>query len=299
MLVQISPNDICELGLQWAGFSRYSRAKEKLKTRRFRSCYGLDPMSVSAIVNDLQTTKDPNAKIENMNILHLLMTLNWLKTYDTESNLAGRWKMHEDTIRQWIWFYVNKIGGLVGEKIKWGSWGDKDDAVFIISVDGVHCRTYECRKNPSSKWYSHKHNGPGLTYELAIAIRTNNLVWINGPYKASTHDITMFRGGNKGQTENQNCLYYKIPDGKKAIGDGGYKGEPSKISYTRELDPSDVKKWKGRVKARHETFNKRIKDFRILSEVFRSDIKKHGLVFNAVCVLCQYDMENGHPLFDV
>jgi hypothetical protein len=66
-----------------------------------------------------------------MIILHLLRTSNWLKTCDIESlNLAGRWKMHEDTIilYRWIWFYV-KVVGLVGEKIincKRGSWGEKN-----------------------------------------------------------------------------------------------------------------------------------------------------------------------------
>ena len=72
MLVEITPNDICELGLQWAGFSKYSRAKEKLKRQHFRSFYGLDPLSVSVVMNDSQTTKNLTAKVDNLNILHLL-----------------------------------------------------------------------------------------------------------------------------------------------------------------------------------------------------------------------------------
>jgi hypothetical protein len=55
----------------------------------------------------------------------------------------------------------------------------------------------------------------------------------------------MFRGGEKGQTDNQNALLFQIPAGKKAIGDSGYKGEPCKISVTRALDSKYVKKWKG------------------------------------------------------
>ena len=45
-------------------------------------------------------------------------------------------------------------------------------------MDGVHCRTFEVRKDPSTKWYSHKSHSAGLAYELAIAIRSDGLVWI-------------------------------------------------------------------------------------------------------------------------
>jgi hypothetical protein len=299
-MIEINANSILTLGLKWAGFDRKVREKEEL--RRFRSFYGIGPLAIEKMLHDMQTVNDQETGIpicKKPNILYHLMALNWLKTYDTETILAGRWKLDEDTARKWVWYYIKKIYALKGFKIVWGKWGDKDDAVFVVSVDGVHCRTFEVRKDPSSQWYSHKHNGPGLTYELAIAIRSNNLVWINGPYKASTHDINMFRGGTKGQTANQDCLLYRIPAGKKAIGDKGYRGEPTKVSITRELDRKDVKHWKGRVKARHETFNKRIKDFSILSQEFRSDISKHKLVFNSVCILAQYDIENGHPLFEV
>jgi hypothetical protein len=69
----------------------------------------------------------------------------------------------------------------------------KYDAIFLISVDGVHCRTYEARKKPTASIYSHKYQGPALSYELGISVFEDRLVWINGPFDASTHDITMFR----------------------------------------------------------------------------------------------------------
>jgi hypothetical protein len=58
-----------------------------------------------------------------------------------------------------------------------------------------------------------------------------------------------------------------------------------------------------RARARHESFNKRIKQFKVLSECFRhakgANFKKHKIVFETICVIVQYEMENGHPLFDV
>jgi len=165
-----------------------------------------------------------------------------------------------------------------------------NDTIFIISVDGTHCRINEPRKNPSSQWYSHKFHKPGVTYELGIDIRSSKLVWINGPFPAGQNDLQVFRkeGGLKSQ----------IPDGKKAIADSGYAGEP-KLSIQNPHDTSLVKNYKNRARARHESFNGRIKSFKILDERFRHGFAKHKAVFEAVCVIVQFDLENGHPLFGI
>jgi hypothetical protein len=65
--------------------------------------------------------------------------------------------------------------------------------------------------------------------------------------------------------------------------------------------------FKRRARARHKSFNVRIKRFEILSKKLKGFHDHHGvtvhdghrLVFVAACVVAQYDMENGHPLFDV
>jgi hypothetical protein len=125
---------------------------------------------------------------------------------------------------------------------------------------------------------------------LGISIRENWLVWNSGPFLPSTHDITIFR--------KPDGLMSKIPDGKKAIGDSGYRGEPSKVATKNHLDSEEVAKFKNRVRARHETFNGRIKFFKVLDERFRHGLDKHKLCFEAVCVLTQYELENGNPLMD-
>jgi hypothetical protein len=93
-----------------------------------------------------------------------------------------------------------------------------------------------------------------------------------------------------------------MPAGKLAIADAGYVGERTHHTATAQAkDSKEVKQFKNRVRARHESFNGRIKVFNILSGTFRvvQDKKqKHKTVFEAVCILCQYDLENGHPLFE-
>ena len=53
------------------------------------------------------------------------------------------------------------------------------------------------------------------------------------------------------------------------------------------------------VRRRHETANKRIKQFACVSAKFRHDISFHGSCFRACTVLTQLAIENGKPLFGV
>jgi hypothetical protein len=112
------------------------------------------------------------------------------------------------------------------------------------------------------------------------------------------HDITIFHGGKA-----RNSKIIQIPEGKRVIADSGLnKGEPKTIAVSRLEDTLEVRKLKGRAKSRQETFNSRLKVFKILSTPFRHrlsvNLEEHKTVFEAVCVACQYDLKNGHGLFE-
>jgi DDE superfamily endonuclease len=166
-----------------------------------------------------------------------------------------------------------------------------NEAILIASVDGTHCRINEPRNDPNTQYYSYKHNGPGLTYELGLALHEDRLVWINGPFKAGEPDIAVFRkpGG----------LGDMIPPGRKVIADKGYRGEPDKISTPNPHDSVTAELYKRRARARHETFNKQIKAFKILGEQFRHELSCHKIAFEAVCVLIQYDIELETTLLEI
>ena len=53
------------------------------------------------------------------------------------------------------------------------------------------------------------------------------------------------------------------------------------------------------VHRRHETINKRFKQFGALKQVFRHDIGLHGKVFRSVAAITQLSIRNGEPLFSV
>ena len=62
-------------------------------------------------------------------------------------------------------------------------------------------------------WYSHKFNGPGLRYEVALAIRTGLIVWLNGPFPCGTFpDDKIFKG----------ALVEMLDEKERVEADGGY-----------------------------------------------------------------------------
>jgi hypothetical protein len=299
-----TPDEILRKGLELGGFDgrRQQKVKRKTRLRRFRSLYGSDPIVYAEIIEDLQTTHIEKARVDSKKISleKFLGAMNFLMCYQSEEVRSGQFKETEKTVRKWGWFYSKKIQALKEQKIVWPeSWNDghsllhdDDTPIFLITVDGVHCSTCEpthptLSKNP--KYYSHKFKQAALTYELGISVYENKLVWIKGPKPASKHDITVFRSELKN----------KIPSGKRAIGDNGYRGEPNVVSTPSSRDPRELRRFKSRARARHESFNGRIKNFKCLSERFRHGVHKHQICFEAVCVIVQYQLENGSPLFDV
>jgi hypothetical protein len=97
-------------------------------------------------------------------------------------------------------------------------------------------------------WYSHKHKKAGLSYELGISILDNKLIWINGPFPTGKTGLVIYH--------KDGSLKSIIPAGKKVITNEGYRGE-AQITIRNQFDTTAIKKFKGQVTARQETFNKR------------------------------------------
>ena len=293
--ISLSDDEVMVAGLDFVGFEgRQANVSKKSNMDRFRDFYGIGPAAASKVLNDIQQIEGKRTRVE---LQSFFLTLYYLKAYQTETVMSGWWKLNEKTIRAYVWKTLSLVHRLKEKKVLFGKF--EKDPIFIISVDGVHCRTYEARKKPTADVYSHKSHGPAVSYELGIAVFENRLVWINGPFDASVHDVTIFRNVD----DPENSLKHKIPEGKKAIVDKAYCGEKNnKAAPPSEYDSKELRTFKNRVRARHENFNARLKAFKILSTTFRitqNRKEKHKVVFESVCILCQYDLENGHPLWEV
>ena len=159
-----------------------------------------------------------------------------------------------------------------------------------MSIDGTHCLIEEpCPF--SKKWSSHKLGGkPGVIYVIGLNINQSKVLWVSGPFPPGQfNDLQVFCQGLKD----------KIPVGKQAIADDGYKGEAEYISTKNKFDPREIAKFKEQVQAQHETFYKIIKIFNCLTLKFCHGVTMHKVFFEAACVITIYKMENGSPLFDL
>jgi hypothetical protein len=277
----------------------------KARLDDFKQFYGSTPVVLTDIWHDMMTT-DICLKLtildkSDKGFDKFLMAHHFLWAYPKNSKLLVSTFKHigeRDARGKELWRWVEMIAQLKEKKIVWDkNLDDPDSTVFIVSVDGTDFKVWE-KKHPhfsiDKGQYSHKFNHGGLKYEIAIDVFRCRVVWISGPHRAGKHDKTIF----------DEALAGKIKTGKKAITDRVYgsKSNPSthaKLSLPNEVDSKALANFKARARCRHETFNGRLKFFKALSDTFHHNPDRHVHVFEAVCVIVQYQMDNGGKLFDV
>ena len=302
-LLIYTPDEIMKIGLRFAGYKkrRIRRAKEKTNIERFRGHFGSDPHIYAAIWEDLQTTNVEEARVGPQdfvrdaikNVRYFLMAMHHLKRYPTELEREAMFDISAVTGRYWVWFYVEKVQALKAVKITWPD-DNFGDNIWVLTVDGTHCWIQEPQHptwSQDSKYFSHKYAKAGMNYELALSISENRLVWMNGGFLAGQNDKDIF--------VNKGLKAKLMATGKKGIGDGGYHGHPNELSTPNSHDSKEVKTFKGRALKRQEKFNGKTKNFDSLSGRFRHSVDRFKNCFEAVCVICQYQIENGSPLYDV
>lgn len=300
MAAILTAKQMLKVGLDIARIIRYRqrRLSAETKYRKFKSHYGVHPLHAARVWRDLRTTTIGKAHVEdNGNIYGFFAALNFLKVYATEDVRADFFQdhMHLNQMREEAWQYIEKIAALKPLKIVWPQqW----DTTFIISVDGTHALINEPRDpyvRQNSTWYSHKHHRAGLNYEIAVALFDSKIVHAKSGDPASFHDMTVFR------MELKN----KIPHGKRVVADKVYDTEDERhiLSCYNQFDTDEVKEFKKRARARHETVNAKLKCFRCLDNRFRHGVAKAQVCFDSCLVLLQYALEDtgphGEPLFDV
>ena len=162
----------------------------------------------------------------------------------------------------------------------------------FVTVDGTDFRIWE--PTPfSASWYSHKFHGAGVRYEVVIAIDSGDIVAINGPFRPGDWpDILIFRDRTKGL----------LLEGERVEADDGYRGEPGCIDLPGEClggrDAGFVDQWqqrkrKGLARARHETINRRFKQFQCLNRVYRHHVDAHSFCFRVCVVFTQIGINFG------
>jgi len=297
-VVVYTPHEMLVLGLGFQGFSENQvyRVKDETSQTRLRSHYGLNSVGCAQLWEDLQTTPCLEARINPKKrcIKMFFQSLHFLRCYPTEDQRDGKWFSKRKN-RDDGWYYVERIGALKRLKLSWPLDNFGDD-IWVMSVDGVHFKTYEKRSdrlNLDPALFCYKHKCAGFNYEIGISLATSKIVWFNGPFESGSYnDIKIF--ATKG-------LLSKLrAHNKRAIGDGGYRGYPDCMSTPNiKYDKEEVRNFKSRARMRHERFNAMLKTFKVLDDKFRSDKTRLQHSFEAVAAICQYKMDLEAPLYDV
>jgi hypothetical protein len=96
-------------------------------------------------------------------------------------------------------------------------------------------------------------------------------------------------------------LLYHLDTGERVEADDGYVGaSPMFVKCPKSIgNIVEMEQQASLVRHRHETINKRFKQWGILKQVYRSDLTNHGQPFRFVAIVTQLAIENGEPLFQV
>ena len=88
--MNVTTNDVFYIGMVSVGFSPNQVVMNKTNIARFMAHFGVHPEMLVDLIQTLESTDIQAAKIPKFNVKYLMMTLNWLKSYDTYFTLASR-----------------------------------------------------------------------------------------------------------------------------------------------------------------------------------------------------------------
>jgi hypothetical protein len=90
----INEEDILYVGLSYVGFDlkRQQKVNRHRNVERFRAHYGVGPRPIVPFFGDIRE------KYPEIIYRQCLLTMNWLKSYDLQPVLAGRWGYCEEYI---------------------------------------------------------------------------------------------------------------------------------------------------------------------------------------------------------
>lgn len=168
--------------------------------------------------------------------------------------------------------------------MKWNSrFQTSEQLSTSISLDGVDFEINEPIPF-NKKWYSFKHNGPGLRYEIGLCLNTSNIVWAHGGVPCGEYsDLKLAR----------DVLIHMLNPNEKIVADRGYNDNLFFVTPSNSPQYPRIK----RILARHETINKRLKQWKCLGSRFRHPLFRHPKCFHAIINITQIMINNGDPLF--
>jgi len=272
---------------------------------KFKQHYGVTPRVAATVWNDLCTTDIENAKLEDgekraKGLSFFLMALHFLWANPKNRHLlASRFQVCDKLASgKALWKWVFRVSALQAKVIVWPqeTFSDPNGPRFIITVD---CRDHKCWEKKHHRYnldpgYASKKHGKhaALKYELALSVYTDQIVWMNGPFKATRHDLTIFREDGL----KEKVLALGQNPRKFVICDLGYRSSEKDemlLAVPSSRDRPKLKKFKSLARCRQEDMNGRMAKFKILSDEFTYSVEKFAGCYEAIAVLLQYSINVG------
>ena len=242
---------------------------------------------------DLQTTDIEGAKLtaeENSEdgLKSFLAAHYWLWIGPKNSHvMSTHLGLYEKACRgKPVWHWIEKISCLESFKIVWDKQAKFTDGakIFSITTDGVDFKRWE-PKHPrypiDKKQCSHKFKSAGYRYLVCISVQTGHCVKISPPFPASTHDMVIFFKCVKPFLRWEDGVI-----GGKAFGSS--RPDEFHMSRPNTQDEQELAKFKSRARCRHESFNKRMKNFASMDHTWRLTTDQHRQAFTVVALTVQY-----------
>lgn len=247
----------------------------RFNVRKFRSHFNLLPEVVSEVWSRICTA-------DCIRPVHLLYALYFLNVYPTNIRGGTFFKVHPDIFIKYsklVIIYLNQNL----QNFPWNERHITSIGRVMGIVDVTRCRIQKTTLKDERTFYSAKDKFHALKYEVVVsAQKPYSILWVNGPFPGSTHDIMIARVKLVGKLGNEVLL-----------ADLGYLGEDCFLTPIKEASTSDERAINLRMhKLRQavERANKRLKDWDVNGVLWRSsDHAFHGTCFLTVSKLVQFN----------
>ena len=180
----MSPDTFFERGKEiFRGRKKKTRHQKSLHTQPdlFRAFFGTWPATCSVLWEQVDpcTTIHPKSKS-----IHLPWALFLMHNCATECVNAAICGVDEDTFRKWSMPWIPAMANLTVDLLDFNNGFQGNWHCWTFCVDGAHCPMVEPRLPFWKGWCSHKWGQAGLVHEIATAVSTGWIIWVNGPFPA-------------------------------------------------------------------------------------------------------------------
>ncbi|KAJ3061317.1 hypothetical protein HDU98_002767 [Podochytrium sp. JEL0797] len=253
--------------------------------RRFIAFYGITILSAV----DLWLIVRNKFEAFGLRKIHMLWGLHFLKCYPTEPVGAACFDTTESTWRKYVKLAVRCFAEM--DEIHWDdrfvNWDCQAPSCYVDGVDILVCESRPLDRG----LFSHKFNHSGYRFQVVTAFGTSRIVHISGGAPCGDWpDLKMVR----------HCFLGELDDGERVAADEGYRGDDRVMTKLPAISQAhhDHNKNLKAMGARHETVNRRLKDFRVLAGMYRGPRDYITQIFQAVAQITNVKLRR-QPLYDL